>query len=119
MALSGNAGLDQNSRPTLLALSSANDGSLVTVWANPITHRLLVDSSGGAGGTGLQFEVPTGTVNGSNVSFTVANTPKYISIDGVIKRATDSAGNTHYSYSAPTITITDGAPPTQDILSFF
>lgn len=40
------AKLDENSRPTLTALSSLGDGSIVTLYANPTTHRLLVDSSG-------------------------------------------------------------------------
>lgn len=37
------AGIDQNSKPTLTALSSANDGAIVPLWADPTTHRLLVD----------------------------------------------------------------------------
>jgi hypothetical protein len=44
-----NAGIDQNSRATLTALSSTGDGSIVTLYANPTTHRLLVDLSSGSG----------------------------------------------------------------------
>jgi hypothetical protein len=44
-----NAGIDQNSRATLTALSSTGDGSIVTLYANPTTHRLLVDLAGGSG----------------------------------------------------------------------
>lgn len=54
-----NAKLDQNSRPTLTALSSANDGTIVDLWADPVTHRLLVDNAGGGGGTVLSVSVVT------------------------------------------------------------
>ena len=48
-----NAGIDQNSRATLTALSSVGDGSIVTLYANPVTHRLLVDYTGGGGVTSV------------------------------------------------------------------
>jgi len=37
-----NAERDENSVPTLLALSSAGDGTIVTLYADPTSHRLLV-----------------------------------------------------------------------------
>lgn len=45
-----NAKLDQNSRPTLTALSSTDGTTIVPLYADPTTHRLLVDMTGG--GTG-------------------------------------------------------------------
>jgi hypothetical protein len=39
-----NAGIDENSRQTLTALSNANNGEIVALWAEPGTHRLLVDA---------------------------------------------------------------------------
>ena len=36
-------GLDQNSRRTLSALSSVDNTTIVNCWADPTTHRLLVD----------------------------------------------------------------------------
>ena len=39
---------DENSRGSLIAISSI-DGSIVQLYADPITHRLLVDLPGGAG----------------------------------------------------------------------
>lgn len=39
-----NAGLDENSRPTLTALSNADGVTIVDIWADPVTHRLLVSS---------------------------------------------------------------------------
>lgn len=44
---------DENSRGTLIALSSANDGSIVQLWANPTTHRLLVDNANSSGVTSI------------------------------------------------------------------
>ena len=50
-----NASRDENSIPTLLAVSNVDGKTPVKVWADPITHRLLVDtvafSGAGAPGT--------------------------------------------------------------------
>jgi len=55
-----NAGLDQNSRQTLTALSSVDHTTIVPLWADPTTHRLLTDNAATPGtvtsitaGTGL------------------------------------------------------------------
>jgi len=61
------AGLDQNSRRALSALSSAGDGAIVNLWADPTTHRLLVDLAAGAG---TVTSVSVTTANG--ISGTVA-----------------------------------------------
>lgn len=47
--MANTAGMDDNMRRSLSALSSANDGSVVNLWADPITHRLLVDSASASG----------------------------------------------------------------------
>lgn len=44
--MADNASRDQNDVPTLLGVSSVSGNSPVTVYANPSTHRLLVDTSG-------------------------------------------------------------------------
>lgn len=63
----GQAGRDQNSVPTLLALSSADGVTPVAVYADPTTHRLLVQNSGastpGGSDTQVQFN-DGGTLNG-------------------------------------------------------
>ncbi len=43
------AKLDQNSRPTLTAVSSSDSSVIVPLYADPTTHRLLVDSASGSG----------------------------------------------------------------------
>ncbi len=65
-------------------------------------------------GVGVNVEEPTGTVDGSNTTFTVTNTPKMAFFDGVAKFET-----LNYTYSAPTITITDGAPPVLSIRTLY
>ena len=65
-----------------------------------------------SGGSGITFETPSGTVNGSNTSFTTANTPKIVFVDGIAKFVT-----LNYTYGGGTITITDGAPPVVSIRS--
>ena len=43
---------DENSVPTLLGVSNVDSKTPVVVFADPVTHRLLVDS-GGSGGSGI------------------------------------------------------------------
>jgi len=57
------------------------------------------DGGGGSGG-GIDFETPTGTVDDSNTTFTVANEPLYIVVNGAQMFA--GAG---YSYAGGTITL--------------
>lgn len=60
-------------------------------------------STGTSGGSTLSFETPTGTVNDTNVTFTVVNTPLYINVNG----AQYTVGNGLYaSFAAGTITLT-------------
>lgn len=58
------------------------------------------------GGSGFNVETPAGTVDGSNVTFTVSNTPKAVIIDGLYK--VEGFG---YTYSGGTITVDSDAPP--------
>jgi hypothetical protein len=55
-----------------------------------------------AGGGGASFETPTGTVNDTNLTFTVANTPLYIIVNGLIYF---SGTGVFVSYAAGTITL--------------
>lgn len=64
---------------------------------NPIGTGGFIRS---AFGSGLTVETPTGTVDDSNTSFTVSNTPKYIVVNGA--QYFDGAG---YTYLAGTITL--------------
>lgn len=113
------AAIDVNSKPSLTAVSSSDSTQIVRLWADPSTHRLLVTGAGTGPGT-VNLELPTGTVDGSNATFTVTNAPRWLSIDGSNKfDATYNPSNPGWSYSAGTITILDGSPPTQSIVSFY
>jgi len=59
-------------------------------------------------GANMMFKIPTGLVNSSNTSYTVASEPLYVVADGVTYY--DGAG---YTYSPLTVTMTN--PPTQYI----
>lgn len=50
--------------------------------ASYTSGNVALDSELGVG-AGIAFETPSGTVDDSNVTFTVANTPLYIVVNGV------------------------------------
>ncbi len=82
-------------------------GSGVIVTSNPDGTKSI--SAAG----GISIETPSGTIDGSNTTFTVLNAPIYISVDGLNKFE-----NVGYTYLAGTITIIDGVPPADSICSF-
>lgn len=69
-------------------------------------------TGGGSGSTAV--ETPTGAVNGSNLAFTVANTPIYVIIDGVSKFET-----LHYTLAGLNITLLADNAPVQFIRSVY
>ena len=104
----GDAKRDSNLVATLLGVSSVDGVTPVTLYVDPTTHRLLVSSSGPT------EETPVGTVNGSNVTFTVSNTPKFVIIDGMFR-----VSGQGYTYSGGIITVDSLIPPVQFIRSFY
>lgn len=74
------------------------DNLTVTRTANGVS--VSGEDGGGGGGGNINFETPTGTVNDANTSFTVANEPLYLVVNGAQMFA--GAG---YSYSGGTITL--------------
>lgn len=86
-------------------------GNLEATIRNAVSKIVLGGSVRGGGATNL--DSPTsGAVNGANTQFTFAEIPKLLFIDSVAKYE-----NVHYTRSGTTITITDGAPPVQNIRS--
>lgn len=63
---------------------------------------------------GFAKEVPTGAINGSNTTYTVANEPLFVLIDGLMR--TDGYG---YTYTTGTIEVDALTPPVQSIVSFY
>lgn len=110
----GNAARDANYVPTLIGVSNADGTTPITVYVDPTTHRMLVT-------TAINFadnETPSGTVNGTNATFTLANAPSpagslILTKNGVIQKA----GGVDYTLSSLTITfVTVAIPLTGDIL---
>lgn len=63
--------IDVNSRGSLTAVSSVDGKTIIRLVADPITGRLLVDSTGGGGGNTFVYnEVLTGS--GTSWSFATA-----------------------------------------------
>ncbi len=106
---------DDNGYPVMGGTSSADNETIVNSSFNPITRRLLVDSSGGGGGTGTWYTV-SGTIDGVNDTFTIATA---VTSDFVLSLARqlqiqDIGMDTwDYSYSAGvgSTTITYNTPP--------
>lgn len=61
------------------------------------------------------FEVPTGTVDGSNTSFVFATAPSVVVIDGIAKQKTNSDGTVNWT---GTTTIAVTSSPNFDIFGF-
>lgn len=67
-----------------------------------------------AASAGFNVETPSGTVDGSNTTFTVLNTPKALIIDGMMRFE-----NFGYTLVGLTITVDPLAPPASFIRSFY
>lgn len=86
-----------------------SDGSTNVLNVTEIVFSGAVVTNGGGGiadvaisGTGLTFETPTGTVDNSNMTFTVSNTPLYIIVNGL---AYTAGKGVFASYAGGTITL--------------
>lgn len=85
-------------------LSTANDGGTLNTtaitWTNPITSGGLTASNF------VDKEIPSGSINGSNTGFTLANTPvagsEHVYLNGVLQES--GAGN-DYTISGTAITM--------------
>ena len=109
-----NAYRDENSVPTLIAVSNVDGQTPVRIYADPVTHRLLVDLTGG----GFMELTATGLVNGINRAFTFTQQPTYIIQDGAVMKTLDNNGNTQWSWNAGTLTATMTIPPTSVIFGW-
>lgn len=85
-------------------LSSANAGgtlgSTAITWTNPITAGALTSANF------IDKEVPSGSINGSNTAFTIANTPvsgsEHVYLNGVLQ---ESGSGNDYTISGTSITM--------------
>ncbi len=87
-----NAYRDENNVPTLIASSSADGQTPIRVWADPATHRLLVDLGAGVVGPGLSTDNAVAVWDG-----TTGETLKDSSVTivaGVVNATSYKAGGT-------------------------
>lgn len=116
--MADNANKDSNFVNTLLGTSSTDGKSPVNVYADPTTHRLLVDVGGGGGGltpTSGQYKIYV-TVGTANADYLVSN---YIDFGDAVNAAyagLPSSGGTifflngTYSFLTPIVAGTNGKP---------
>lgn len=83
--------------------------------ASAIGPNVTVDGSGGSSGTEVRNEAVSGTVDGVNVTFTIAHTPTAGTLQLYLNGARLKAG-TDYSLVGTTITFTY-APPDPSIIT--
>jgi len=118
---------DNNYITTLLAVSNADGTTPVTLYADPVTHRLLVDTSAGGGGANTALNNLSGVaINTSLISDTALTDDLgsealpwrklYIGSDISFEGATDDAHQTTLSVTDPTADNTITIPDTTDTL---
>jgi hypothetical protein len=102
---------DESHAKGLIALSNVGDGTFVQLWADPVTHRLLVDL---AGGSGSVTSVSVVSANGLAGTVATATTTPAITlsttITGVLKGngTAISAATAGTDYQAPITLTTTG-----------
>lgn len=99
---------DENFVPTLIAASNVDGQTPVRVYADPTTHRLLVDMAGG--GTGTVTSVSVVTANGFAGSVATATTTPAITLSTTITGILKGNGT---AISAGTAGDVDSILPTQ------
>ena len=94
---------DANDVPTLIASSNVDGFTPVRLYADPTTHRLLVNLSGG-----ISILAATGTIDDSNTAFTFPSLPTVLVINGALYQQT--GGAITWTWNAGTLTATLSAP---------
>lgn len=78
------ASRDENTIPTLLGASSADGKTPVKVYADPDTHRLLVDSTAGVVGPGSSTDNAIARFDGTTGQ-TIQNSTVFVSDTGLVQ----------------------------------
>lgn len=98
---------DQNFVTVLAGVTDDSDQDVTMLRVDPITKRLLVATTGGGGGFTL---LPaTGTIDGSNQTFTFTQQPTYIVSDHAWYKAVNAGptagATTNWTWSVLTATL--------------
>ena len=81
-----------NHKPSLIVLSSAGDDAIVNLWANPTTHRLLVDASvSSLTITDIQDGAGDSIMDATNNAIQVSIVNDSVGIGGGVQYAVDAA----------------------------
>jgi hypothetical protein len=99
---------DGNSVASAIFESSTSPGTILRGQIDPITGRILVETSGGSGSFSQFVLTATGAVNGLNTIFSFTSAPEIVVSDGVWYFPTDNNGNTQWT---GTTTVTMVMPP--------
>ena len=105
-----------NKKISELPAATAPDGSeLMEIVQGGINKRLTLDDlpGGASAADDVDNEVPSGTINGSNTAFTLANTPISGSVKIYLNGIRFKGGGVDYSISGTTVTFVT-APATGD-----
>lgn len=106
------AKLDENSRPSLIAVSNIDASTIVPLYADPVTHRLLVDLAAGAG---TVTTVSVVTANGFAGSVANPTTTPAITLTTTITGILKGNGTAISAASAGTDYVAPGAITTSGL----
>lgn len=106
--MADNASIDQNDTRTLTAASSTDGKTPIKVYANPDTHRLLVDATAGVVGPGSSTDNAIARFDGTTGQ-TIQNSLATIDDSGNVNAVSYKAGGTS---SVADGTYTVGGPVT-------
>ncbi len=106
-----NAYKDENGVSTLIASSSVDGKTPVRVYADPDTHRLLVDATAGVVGPGSSTDNAVARFDGTTGQ-TIQNSTAILTDAGVLTtaelHATNGASGTFTTVDLKTVTVVDG-----------
>ena len=106
---------DENHVTIAGGASNTDSTTVLPILIDSVTGRVLVD------GSTLTQEAPVGTVDGSNNTYTVSNTPIFIVVDGQVRPSVSNINDINgngFTYSGGTITVNSLVPPVSFIRSY-